>query len=167
MNNKWTKVVEGLSLLIDEARANWIMEAKRLETAKARVELYELEQRHMCVAPGCRNPVAGQFIFAHCEKHLKPYESRWLEEKIESLPQAFRANVDSTTPLVKSIQEIVAEKDEELATENASKKMLALAAARDLIDKAESCEAERRAYLPAELRERISWTRTLAKGKPW
>ncbi len=167
MNGKWTKVINGLSLLIDEARADWIMEAERLETAKARIELFEREQRHMCVAPGCRNPVVGQFIFAHCEKHLKRYESRWLEEGIESLPQAFRTKVDATHPIVKSAQETLASRDEELAMENATKIQEARAAARDLVDRAESCEAERRAYLPAELRERIETSRARANGRLW
>ncbi len=167
MNDKWTKVVNGLSLLVDEAQANWIVEVERLETAKARVELYDQEQRHLCITPGCRNPVVGRLIFAHCEKHLKPYERRWLEEGIESVPGAFRAHVDPANSFMASIDNIVAKKDEDLAEQNVSKKMLALAAARDLVDKTESWEAERRAYLPEWLREKTGTARMMAKFRLW
>jgi hypothetical protein len=165
MNGRWTKLVERLSLLVDEAQANRVMEAARVEMARARVDLYAQEQRHMCLTPGCRNPVVGEFIFAHCEDHIDSHESRWMEDKIESLPQAFRAKVVSTDPISKLLQDSTAEAEEAHAKENASKKMSALRAAFDLLDKARSYEAERQAFLPPKLLQRIDAARSIANDE--
>ncbi len=162
MNGRWTKLAEGLSLLVDEAHANRIMEAARLEMAGARVDLYAAEQRHMCLTPGCRNPVAGNVIFAHCEMHLDSRESEWMEDKIESLPQEFRTRVISTDPILKLFQDSTAESQEARAKENDSKKMAALTAAFELLEKARSFEAERQAYLPPKLLQRIDAARAIA-----
>jgi hypothetical protein len=154
----WLTMLRRLSLLADGALANRIVEAERLKTAELRLDLYDREGRHMCLMPGCRNPVVGRLIFAHCERHLESYEQRWLKEEIETKPYERPATDESVHPTVQMARKGLEERDKQLAEQNASKKMDALAEARELLSKAAQDRAERYAYLPAGLRQRIEET---------
>lgn len=132
-----------LFLLADEALANRIIEAERLKSAEIRLELYDREdsdniwhRRHMCLTPGCRNPVIGKSIFAHCEKHLERYEQRWLEDKLES--EGWPDPIADEDPDVAGVKQAIE--------------------ARDLLKAAHARKLERRAYLPLILQKRIERT---------
>jgi hypothetical protein len=131
------------------------LEAERLKSAELRLQLIEREDRHMCLAPGCRNPVAGKWVFAHCELHLKPWEEDWLKEDIESPSWKPAPKDDSEHPYVTELKKIREVREAELAKENGLRKEKALADARDLLDKAHALELERRAFIPEKLRRRI------------
>jgi hypothetical protein len=148
------RVLQKLSLFADESLANRIIEAGRLKSAETRIELYERDNRHMCLTPSCRNPVVGKWIFAHCEQHLEQYEKQWLEDKVES-DGMVRQPEDGEHSYVKQARELVEARRKELAQQNAVSKIQALAEARDLINTTRSHEAEREAYLPWKLRYRI------------
>jgi hypothetical protein len=148
------RVLRRLSLFADEALANRIIEAGRLKSAETRIELYERENRHMCLTPGCRNPVVGIWIFAHCEQHLERYEKQWLAEKLESQDVSSPPN-DEEHSIVKQAQKAIEARRKELAQQNASSKMQALADARDLLNGVRVHKLERIAYLPSKLQARI------------
>jgi hypothetical protein len=159
------KHLRGLSVLLDESLANQIIEAERIKTAEARLELYDSdasEERHMCITTACRNPVVGRWIFAHCKEHLERYERRWLEEKIEDGGVKRPANDEPVHELVKGFQEAIKSRDKELARQNALKKDAALAEARDLLEKARSQQRERYTYLPPQLLRKIEEARERA-----
>lgn len=159
------KVIKELSVFQDEWLANRIIEVERIKTAEARVELYDSvdsEERHMCITTACRNPVVGQWIFAHCQRHLTSYERRWLEEKIEA-GGTKRPSSSSEHQLVKDMREAIEARDKELVRQNASKKDAALADARDLLEKARSQERERDTYLPPQLLRRVEEARERAE----
>lgn len=150
-------------LLADEALANRIIEAERLKSAEIRLELYDREdsdniwhRRHMCLTPGCRNPVIGKSIFAHCEKHLARYEQRWLEDKLES--EGWPNSPEDEDRDVEAVKKANEARDKELIQQNASNKMQAIAEARDLLKAARARKLERRAYLPLKLQYRIERT---------
>jgi len=115
----------------------------------------EREDRHMCLSPGCRNAVVGKWVFAHCERHLKSWEERWLKEDIESPSWKPAPKDDSEHPSVTQAKRAIEARDTELAKENGLRKEKALADARDLLDKAHALELARRAFVPEKLRRRI------------
>jgi len=156
MINKLIRCLRELSLLADEALANRILDAERLKSAELRLRLIEREDRHMCLTPGCRNPVVGKWVFEHCGRHLKPYERRWLDEDIESPRADPPPKNDSEHPLVSQAKKLLEARDLELVREIAVRKEKALADARDLLDKANGLESERRAFLPEKLRRRLN-----------
>ena len=80
----YMKILTQIDLLASEAVARRILALERLKSAKLRLQLMEQEGKHMCLAPGCRIPVVGQFVFEHCERHLSDIEKRWLKDDIES-----------------------------------------------------------------------------------
>ena len=80
------RTLNTLFLLADEALADRIIKQEFLVSAQRRIWLYEHGERHMCLAPGCRVPVIGRHIFAHCETHLDTSEVRWVKEEIETKP---------------------------------------------------------------------------------
>lgn len=156
MDSKLIRGLRELSLVTDEALANRILEAERLKSAELRLQMIGREDsRHMCLTPGCRNPVVGKWVFGHCETHLEPYEQRWLQEKIESPQPDPPLKDESEHPIVRKAKEVIEARDIELAKDIALKKEKALADARELLDKAHVLESERRAFLPEKLRRRI------------
>lgn len=161
MDSRLTRGLRELSLITDEALANRILEAERLKSAELRLQMIGREDsRHMCLTPGCRNPVVGKWVFGHCESHLEPYERRWLEEEIES-PQPDPPLKDELEhPIVRKAKEVIEARDIELAKEIALKKEKALADARELLGKVRGLELERRAFLPEKLRRRIDYNKS-------
>jgi hypothetical protein len=149
------RVQKGFATVLDEVAANRIIEVGRIKTAEARVELYEDEQRHMCITPACRNPVIGRWMFAHCQYHLEPYERRWAEEKVEEGGSKGASQNDKEHPIAQKLRELDEEGTKELAQQNASKKIEALAEARELLNKASSQQRERHSYLPVHLLRKI------------
>lgn len=150
----WIEKLERLCILADETFANQIVQAERLKSAEIRVRLYEqADSRHMCLAPACRNPVMGNWAFAHCENHLEQFERRWLEGNLES--EGLPKPSDDDHPVVRQLTEAIAERDKELIQQNASGLMDALSKARNLLKHARAYEVERCAYLPAKLRWRM------------
>jgi hypothetical protein len=154
---------QGLFLLADEALANRIIEAERLKSAEIRLELYDREdsgniweRRHMCLTPGCRTPVVGTSIFAHCEKHLENYEHRWVEERLES--EVWPSSSEDEHPSIYALRKAIEARDTELINQNASNKTQAVTEARDLLKAAHTRKLERRAYLPLGLQNRIERT---------
>ncbi|MHB8390139.1 MAG: hypothetical protein ACYDBH_11220 [Acidobacteriaceae bacterium] len=161
MVDKFIRGLRELSLLADEALANRILEAERLKSAELRLRMIEREDsRHMCLTPGCRNPVVGKWVFGHCMSHLEPYERRWLEEKIESPQPDPPPKDESEHPIVRKAKEVIEARDIVLAKEIALKKKKALADARELLDKVRGLELERRAFLPEKLRRRIDYIKS-------
>jgi hypothetical protein len=161
-----SRVLKRLYVFQDEWLANRIIEAERIKTAEARLELYDSDdskELHMCITTACRNPVVGRWIFAHCEQHLTSYERRWLEEKIEDGGVTRPLADDSVHPLAKDFQEAIKSRDKELVIQNASKKDAALAEARDLLEKARSQQRERDNYLPRQLLRRVEEARERAE----
>jgi hypothetical protein len=153
------RMLREISYLVDEALADRIIEAERIKTAEMRVELYEREavgeEVHMCLMPGCRKPVFGKLIFAHCETHFKPWEKRWREEKRESKDWKRPVMDDSDTPASLAAQRAIDSRDTELIMENVRKKNEALTEARNLLNKAYAEKSERWAYLPRMLQKRL------------
>lgn len=149
------RLLQRLSLFADEALANRIIEAERIKSAEVRLELYEHEDRHMCLRPSCRNPVAGKWIFAHCEQHLEPYEQQWLDEKLESPDRHTPSEDASEHPTVTLLKKTIADQRAERVQQNASSKMQALTEARNLLAHANAQRLERLGYLPGKLQGRI------------
>ena len=147
------RVLQRLSFLANEALATRIVETERLKSAEARLELYEREDRHMCLTPGCRNSVIGKLIFAHCERHLERYEQQWVESKLEL--EGRRPPSKDEHPVNKTARELTENLDQERIQQNAADKMRALAEARNLLKNALSQKLERRAYLPQILQGRL------------
>jgi hypothetical protein len=149
------QALDALSLLADEALADRILEEERIESAVRRVGLYDREGCHMCLMAGCRAPAVGKHVFAHCERHLDPWEKRWIEEEIETKPYAPPKQDQSEHPSVRSARELGEARSVQLAKENAENKIKALSEAVELLAADRRRIAERRAFLPQALRKRI------------
>jgi hypothetical protein len=145
-----------IDLLASEAVANKILDAERLKSAELRLELIEREGKHMCLAPACRMPVVGKYIFEHCSSHLSPLEKRWLEEDIESPNWKRPADDPSEHPLVKAARLVGEEREKQISKDIVERKEKAIVEARELIEHSRRLDVERSSFLPAKLRLRIS-----------
>jgi hypothetical protein len=153
MSHNLMRALEALSLIADEAAAQRIIEHQRLCSAEHRLWLIETKDRHMCLTPGCRKPVVGKLIFAHCERHLEKWEKRWLEEEVETKP--YTPPEQDEHPLVRASRELLEKRDSELVQLNVEKKEKAIKDANDLIESYRHKRGERAAYLPKALFSRI------------
>jgi hypothetical protein len=145
-----------LDLLASEAVANKILDAERLQSAELRLELIEREGKHMCLAPACRMPVVGKYVFEHCVRHLTAVEKRWLDEDIESPNWKRPADDPSEHPTVKAVRLVGEERELQISKEIAERKERAIVEARELIEKNRQLNQERSSFLPAKLRLRIN-----------
>lgn len=46
--------------------------------------MWETKKQHMCLQHRCDQSVLGKKVFAHCQKHLDPFEKRMAENDVES-----------------------------------------------------------------------------------
>ena len=145
-----------IDLLASEAVANKILDAERLKSAELRLELLEREDKHMCLAPACRMPVVGKYVFEHCNIHLSALEKRWLEEDIESPNWKRPADDPSEHPSVKELRLAREGRELQISKDIAERKERAIVEARELIEKNRRLNQERSSFLPAKLRLRIS-----------
>lgn len=141
------KTWRGLSLLADEASANRIINAKVIEVAQARVELFDSKGQHMCLDEFCSQPITGDANLGHCPRHLTTYESRWLTEGLQSTASSSLGGDGSTHSLVREAQHAVELRDAELAKQITERKYQALAQARQVVLTVERDAARRRACL--------------------
>jgi hypothetical protein len=142
------QALHALSLLADEALADQIQE-ERTESALRRVGLYDREGRHMCLMAGCRAAVVGKHVFAHCERHLDPWEKQWIDEEIETKPYSSPKQDQSEHPSVRGARERAEARNVQLAKENAENKIKALSEAMGLLAADRRRMGERRAFSPS------------------
>jgi hypothetical protein len=153
--NSLVRMLQEMSLMANESLADRTIQRERLKAARARVTLYDDESRHMCLKTGCREPVAGKQIFAHCERHLKQWEQGWFKENAESVGVSRVSQDEATHPVVRVAQQSIESRKQELIKQNVESKFNALADARALLETNRSLEEERRAFLPPRLLKRI------------
>lgn len=144
------RLLHGLYVMADDALADRIIKSERIKRAQARIELYEGHEQHMCLHPVCPNPVAGKWIFGHCERHLTTYERNWLQEEFET--KGLESTSDETEhPTVSYLRKLNAEQRLELVKQLAERKKQALADARLLVEAARLEADERRAWMRTKL----------------
>ncbi len=139
----------------DQMVAERLMQAGRLDWAEDRVALWQREQRHMCLATGCRKPVAGKMIFAHCEEHLDKWEQGWWKDRAEDQIGTGEWPKISKHPISKIFDEHFAELDKDAIQQRIEMKDTALTAAYALLKQSDVDGMERKAFLPLHLRRKL------------